>query len=541
MGRELVTGFSEDVSLQEVGLLRQSARVAFRVQFFRNDQTDKPVQAPSPLLMRGTSLPLYRHGQWFGYAQALVGPMTIEADTRDLVRDSYFASEDVYALRGADVPAELVLQKVKLTEAPGRVLFALYRPMVLDAGGSSALGRGGTSHNVVNLSGQLEGNAYEAVSMVPHFAPELLQKAGTPRPSPPWLAFWDVPAPLQPVLTRLRGEIEALYHPTNDYDRVVAAEKYLVSSGRFTYTLDLAEYGAEDPIAAFLTKTRRGCCEHFASALALIVRTWSIPTRLVVGYKDGAYDADDRSYVFRDQDAHAWVEVYFNNLGWVQFDPSPDMGGPPLQPGASLAGGPGVFARLSQAVSGLLTYVNTRWNTHVIGYTRDEQRAVVQGLTEAARGLTADASSLLRVFWPGLPDLGFLQVALVVVGITFAGLFLYLLAGWLDRAVRRRRRARPGRTLRFYEELLAIMRSKGLRRPMHQTPREFARVVAAQFGPQDGSVTQAVDLVTDLYYRARFGGYELSAEEQSRMRDALRKLKAIPRLRRTPGQSAAPA
>lgn len=540
MGRELVTGFSEDVSLQEVGLLRQSERVAFRVQFFRNDQTDKPVSAPAQLLMRGTSLPIYRHGQWFGYAEA-IRPTPGAVYTREMLRNSYFASEDVYALRGADVPTELILQKVRLTEAPGRILFALYRPMALDSGASYDLVRGGTSHDVINLSEQLEDNAYKAVSMVPSFAPKQLQEAGTPRPSPPWLAFWDVPAQLQPVLTSVRDEIEDLYHPTTDYDRVIAAERYLVSSGRFAYTLDLADYGAEDPIVAFLTQTRRGCCEHFSTALALILRTWSIPTRLVVGYKEGTYDADDQSYVFRDRDAHAWVEVYFNNLGWVEFDPSPSSDASLHQPGTGAAGGFNIFGRLSQAATGLLYYVNAHWNTHVIGYTRTQQKAVMQELTEAARGLTADAASVLRVVWPGLPDLGFLQVALVVVGITFVGISLYLFAGWLDRALRQRRRARPGRTLRFYEELLAIMRSKGLRRPLHQTPREFARVVAAQFGPQDSSVTQAVDLVTDLYYRARFGGYELSAEEQSQMRDALRKLKNIPRLRRIPGQSAAPA
>jgi hypothetical protein len=455
--------------------------------------------------------------------------------------DSPFASQDVYELRHVDAPHQLILQKVTLEEQPGQSLFALYRPFQLSMNSLVGLVRIRTSHDLVYPLGGLADNSYEVVSMVPHFSAEMLRQAGSPRPAPPWLAFWQVPDQLRPVLAHVRREVERLYHPASDYDRVESCVRYLTDPQRFAYTLDLPDYGNGDPVASFLTETRRGSCEQFASALALMLRMWSIPTRLVVGYKDGTYNPSDQSYVFRDRDAHAWVEVYFNKLGWVEFDPTPGSVAGLLHQQAANTAVPGLFERLRGTVTRLFLYTNMNWNIHVLGYSREQQKAFVDKVGTAARGLAQDATSLLRAIWPGLPDLGFLQVALVVVAVTFVGISLYLAAGWLERAIMRRRRQKPLRTVRFYEELLSIMRRKGLRRPPHQTPREFARAAAARLGAEGSDVEGAVNLVTDLYYRVRFGGHAMDAAERAQTRQALHTLKSIrhPR-RRPPGQPAAP-
>ncbi len=528
----MVTGFSENVSLREVGLLRQSDKPAFTVQFLDQDRPDHSPARVHDALMRGTSLPLYREGQWFGYGEALVRMGETTPFPASMITKSYFASNTIYELSDVQVPRRMILQKVTLNEQPGRTLFALYRPMRVGVGTPFELIRTATSHDLMTPRRRLPDNSYQVISMVPEFSAQMLRKAGTPSPSPPWTAFWQVPGNLRPVLGQVQQQVESLYHPQTDYDRVVACVNYLMDPTRFSYTLELPDYGRGDPVAGFLTRTHRGSCEQFSSALALMLRMWDIPTRLVVGYKGGTYDPTDKDYLFRDRDAHAWVEVYFNGLGWVEFDPTPGSATSLLRAQGINPAATGLFTRLKQTADTLLYYAKMHWNLHVIGYTREQQQAFARDVGTAAGALAQDATSALRAIWPGLPDLGFMQVVLMVVSVTFAGVCLYLAAGWLDRALKRRRPA--VRTLRFYEELLTLMRRKGLRRPLHRTPREFARDAADWLAPGDEQVEQAVNLVTDLYYRARFGGYDLDADEEARLREALRLLKATPRPPRTP-------
>jgi len=80
------------------------------------------------------------------------------------------------------------------------------------------------------------------------------------------------------------------------------------------------------PLDAFLFKDRAGSCQHFAGAAALLLRLAGVPARVAVGFAPGVAGSDGR-WVIRDRDAHAWVEVWYQGLGWVVFDPTPRAGG----------------------------------------------------------------------------------------------------------------------------------------------------------------------------------------------------------------------
>jgi hypothetical protein len=116
---------------------------------------------------------------------------------------------------------------------------------------------------------------------------------------------------------------------------------------------------------------------------------------------------------------------------------------------------------------------------------------------------------------------------------------VYLAARWLEHRLRLGRRQGPGdRTVPFYRQLLAILRRKGLRRPLHATPREFARSAGAQLVKANDDqqvILDALDTVTDLFYRVRFGSHELTEAEERKVREALRILarsRGAPRARR---------
>jgi len=120
---------------------------------------------------------------------------------------------------------------------------------------------------------------------------------------------------------------QAVGDKSNPYDKVLAIKKFLESH----YVYDTAAPGApqtEDAITYFLLKSRRGYCDVFASAMAIMCRQAGVPARVVTGYATGEYDRKDGLYHVRQRDRHAWAEVYFPNYGWIAFDLSPQAAGP---------------------------------------------------------------------------------------------------------------------------------------------------------------------------------------------------------------------
>ena len=78
------------------------------------------------------------------------------------------------------------------------------------------------------------------------------------------------------------------------------------------------------PLDAFLIDTKEGYCQHFAGAMALLLRMGGIPARVATGFSPGGYSKRRDAWIVRDTDAHAWVEAWFDDLGWVTYDPTPD-------------------------------------------------------------------------------------------------------------------------------------------------------------------------------------------------------------------------
>jgi protein-glutamine gamma-glutamyltransferase len=89
------------------------------------------------------------------------------------------------------------------------------------------------------------------------------------------------------------------------------------------FTYDQATPVVQYPLAAFLLRTKRGYCQQFAGAMALLLRMGGVPARVGVGFTHGAYNTATHEYVVEDTDAHAWVEAWFPGYGWVRFDPTP--------------------------------------------------------------------------------------------------------------------------------------------------------------------------------------------------------------------------
>jgi hypothetical protein len=155
--------------------------------------------------------------------------------------------------------------------------------------------------------------------------------------------FWGAPSGGEADRTLAASEYGGVYSlarqitasRTTEYGAVKAIESYLGQHYRYSEFAPIKRLA----LRTFLLHVHRGYCQHFSGAMALMLRMVGIPARVAAGFSPGR-PASDGNYEVTDFDSHSWVEVYFNGIGWVTFDPTP--AGSPAQSrmsglGASIA------------------------------------------------------------------------------------------------------------------------------------------------------------------------------------------------------------
>ncbi|HVM36737.1 MAG TPA: DUF3488 and transglutaminase-like domain-containing protein [Actinomycetota bacterium] len=171
----------------------------------------------------------------------------------------------------------------------------------------------------LRTSGTLtEGTVYSVVSTRGAATAAELRRAEGP-PDPRVERYLQLPSDLPERVGGLARQITR--GTTNTYDRVKAIERYLADNYRYRTDSPVPPEG-RDAVDHFLFDTDVGFCEQFASATAVMLRTLGVPARVVVGYTPGSRSAFTGLYDVRASDAHAWVEVWFPDLGWYEFDPT---------------------------------------------------------------------------------------------------------------------------------------------------------------------------------------------------------------------------
>jgi len=164
----------------------------------------------------------------------------------------------------------------------------------------------------------LAGLDYTVTSKEPDPSAQQLNDAPPP-PAAIRRQYLSVPASfrsLAPLARRVtRGAATA-------YGKALALQEWFTQSGQFSYSLDTPEPDDAAALKQFLTVTRRGYCQQFAFAMAVLARLLGIPSRVAVGFTSGTQAADG-TWVVRTSDAHAWPELYFQGAGWLRFEPTP--------------------------------------------------------------------------------------------------------------------------------------------------------------------------------------------------------------------------
>jgi transglutaminase-like putative cysteine protease len=142
------------------------------------------------------------------------------------------------------------------------------------------------------------------------------------------MAAWFRQETLQrPYRALYRQARDVVGTTTSPYIAAVRLEDWFRSGGGFSYEEDApqAPGGMPTPVY-FVTRSKSGYCQQFASSMALMLRYLGIPARVAAGFTSGRYDQESREWTVTDHDAHTWVEVWFRGFGWLPFDPTPGRG-----------------------------------------------------------------------------------------------------------------------------------------------------------------------------------------------------------------------
>lgn len=473
-------GFSGKVDLGEVGVLRSDPTLAMRIEI---PDLGEPPPPRVTLHLRGAALDAYDGRAW---SQSDTARPLAEMD------DGFVTIE-----RHVD-PSEKVM-KIDLEPIDPPVLFLpptasglRFRPRGTLGPDTSMRAHRGPDGEFRYTPMDDRGVKYD-VYLSRRGAPTFQRLLGDRN------RYLTVPADLPPRIKKLAEDWTR--DARTPLERARAIETHL----RTEYRYDLASPSgrAKQPLDDFLFETRRGHCEFYSTAMAVMLRTVGVPTRNVTGFIGGSYNRFGRFYAVRQGDAHSWVEVFVDDVGWLTFDPTPPSDAAPKSEIV------GFWAYLRD----LLEATSQRWERHVVGYDLNQQVSLFNTLTRRRGGSRADGK------WSRPRGTG---VAVVVLAAGGIAAYVYL---------RRRARRTHGGGLQgdarspsallateLYERLDAAMAAKGIPRAPGVPPLRHAEALQALAHP----LADEIEELTEIYLQARFGGEVITDEMRREFEDRVK-------------------
>ncbi|HVH42341.1 MAG TPA: DUF3488 and transglutaminase-like domain-containing protein [Labilithrix sp.] len=494
-------GFSDKVDLGEVGAIRDVPALALRF-----DVEDLPEPRPPKLTLRlrGTAFDKYDGRRW---QRTLSKTFASTAKSSEILALS--RHPDVARDRRITIELEPIDPTVVFLP-PRTVALQLRTQQQAIVGEPLELSKG--PEGEVRYSGEgahgLRYDAFIATDREPIV--EALPTQDRPR-------YLELPPDTPERIAKLAHEWTDA-QPTS-YLKAKALEEHLKHD--FKYQLGSPSGGKPQPVDHFLFESRKGHCEFFSTAMAIMLREIGIPSRNVTGFVGGTYNRFGRYYAVRQGDAHSWVEAYLDDPihGWVTFDPTPTSGAQPLQD----TSGAWVYFR------DLLEALSQRWSRYVIGYDLKTQVRIFEDISrryEKMRSETgANRGTMEKVTRPSV----------LAGAVLLLGLAAYVV--WRRRRSMPRLAEGPGTKERIdpqleaattlYRALELALISQGIPRPPSLPPLRHAEDLVIRQHPLADSILQ----LTNRYIETRFGGV---AMDESGQRDYERRVKEIRSFRQAP-------
>jgi transglutaminase-like putative cysteine protease len=491
-------GFSEHVDLGEVGVLRDDPTIALRFEV-------KGLSDPPPmrltLRLRGTAFDFYDGRAWARTPRDLPREAKTAADYTEIFSLSRSRPVDPvhdrvvsFDLEPIDPPVVFLPPHAIGVKPKAPAQFLLGEPLAIQAGAEDELRYTGSDARGLRYDVYLAADA------------ELIGQQ---------LSVSERARHL--TLPSLPDRVSELAHKwTDDLPTLEAKASAIEDHLRREYTYDLhsSSQGKPQPVDHFLFESKRGHCEFFSTAMAVMLRMVGIPSRNVTGFVGGTWNRFGHYYAVRQGDAHSWVEAYIDEPGrggWRTFDPTPPSGAQPLEP----PGGAYYYLR------DLVEAASQRWNTYVVGYDLRKQVRLFDAVNRRiSRMRSADHGAIDKITRG--PIAGWLVAGGLLVGFV----------AW--RRYQRRDRARRPRddkppldrgletAAALYRDLETALQAHGMTRPAATPPLRYATELGARQHP----LAPEVESLTNTYLEVRFGGSALTPEARRDFERRVREIRA---------------
>lgn len=504
-----VTGFAQTVNLQGGGYVREDPTPVMQVELPREDVTRL---AGGQMYWRVATLASYSESSWKRKGLDEHYYPGIEPLFSENMAEFRHSAENPLEAERNPSPGNprLIEQRIFADKLPDEGIPCLDLPLKLQVEGRASdkqIGWDGRQDMSIRLlrgnSNQLDYTVWSEL-----IEPDIDKLRRTPLEYP---SISDADLELlteHDLLPETRELAEDLTDgEENPYDKVVAIQTFLTGQD-FLYTLDLPPLPAQNSIDAFILRARRGHCEFFASAMALMLRSVGLPTRVVSGYRGGEWSDGTQAFIVRQSMAHLWLEVYFEGAGWVRFDPAPASVDTPV----------GGIAGLLRSLNDFQLRARLFWYREVISFDRGVQLQRLRSLPEGifrSLGLMRSPDESLAGGSSGTPRLFSFVLVLTVVVLGAVGLRSYL---------RRRREAFPlTRDQRAAVALFTELRERLAKQGVNVqglSAEEIETEVDARGWTEFGDIQAMLRLYNDV----RFGGKPM---ERSTLDPLLRRLRAL--------------
>ena len=537
----LVTGFTNEIQLGEIGQILESNKPVLQVRCFDREKSGGvPVEIPvaelstrlgyTEPLFRGSVMGRYKNGRW--------NVLEESGNVVELLSD-----------RGHQ--GTRFVQRIILHDGTTNTIFAMHPVRLAEVEPGEELPEIDLVTSILMRPEKARGQEPFEYGLHTYITSRRSQRPGITevRTAEAFRArrqafhhFLDLPAGLDAISAV--GQEVAASAPVefNGYQQAEwiaqQIEASLRDSGDFTYSL-----GAEvvdpsiDPIEDFFRNRKSGHCEYFSSAMALMLRAAGVPSRLVSGFKGGELRNYSGAFVVEERHAHAWVEAFIGNR-WRTFDPTPAAARAASV--EEIGDERSILAEMGALITGI-------WHQRIVRLSLGEQRRMIYGPL-AERFRDTETSGFMSELWQEVKAfasdptrwfsvttfIGTLILAAVLFGLralwrrlnaSDIGLLeriVLAIKDWLE--VRRERREQN--RVDFYERFTAILAKRGIRRSRTQTPLEFATQAQQYFDEilADTGMTGFPDDLVRRFYDVRYGAAVLEVSEQNSIRELLSRL-----------------
>jgi transglutaminase-like putative cysteine protease len=497
------TGFSDRVDLGTIGSVKQDPQIVMRVEL-----PDQPTVEKDRLYLRGLAYDQYNGRSWS------------HSGTRR--RSLSLVAEGVFLARpaGSRLPDSLsvpIRQDILLETLDTPVLFAA--PFAeLVSGDFLAVQVDAMSGLHLPLPPSSRAR-YSVTSQVPQLVAGDRAAMALAYPDSIRSRYLQVPVESQQVADLAHRVVQQVSTP---FGQTLAIQQHLL--GNYRYSLEADTATLSHPLDEFLFVRKTGYCEHYATAMVMMLRTIGIPARLVTGFLATEWNEFGGYFTVRQRDAHAWVEVYFPQSGWITMDPTPSVSA-------------AVETSRWESVRRFGESFRLQWDRLFVRYSGKDQLAVVHGVREGSDALRERVSGwvsalsapighvlnrlarMSRIVQPGVLEL---ITGMVVVGLA---LLLLMLRDRIGLWASMHLSIAPSQhaIVQLYARMLRTLEKKGMAKLPAATAAEFSRQVERKWGAAGPVVAD----VTALYYQGRFSRVPLLPEELSRAAEQVGRLQSL--------------